>query len=148
MGGAHHIIPLLSRHFADTVTLPRSADSTDGADADGVKEYFSCLQWDCEPGHYSSTLPNCYQEYLLPTSSDDFRAEESDVEECSNDTCCEETGQKWTWKICLSNKSSLLICELEFRLSCAFSCRVNTYIVSTTVFGLTHRIMYETCTRA
>ena len=61
-------------------------------DTDVGRQFFSCLQWECEPGHYSESMPNCYHDFLEPLS-DDFREEESDVEECSNDTCCEIDGQ-------------------------------------------------------
>lgn len=104
--------PLHYCRLADAVALPRSADSTYGADADFVREYFSCLQWDCEPGHYSSSLPDCYQDYLTPSSSDDYRAEESDVEECGDDVCCEQAGQKRSCKRVWKNVSYSLICEV------------------------------------
>ena len=52
------------------------------------------MQWDRKPGYYSISLPNCYQDVLSPASSDDYRAEENDDEECSDDTCCESTGKK------------------------------------------------------
>lgn len=74
------------------------------------RQFFSCLQWECEPGHYSASLPNCYHDFLSPLS-DDVQVEESDVGECSDETCCEIEGQGYgDW----ARRSAFSFDTLEF----------------------------------